>query len=113
MSIPNPDTASPVNAGGNPPRSKVLLAWMIISQILGLISILALGGFGIFGILLDGTPNFTWFLEFLAPLLMLIPLVASWFAYAKRNEKLAWILTSLPILYVCLDGMITFGWVFI
>ena len=107
------DSANSVNAAPKPPRSKALLAWMIISQILGIISIVALGGFGIFGVLLDGSFNFTWFLEFLAPLLMLIPLIASWFAYGKRNEKLAWILTSLPILYVCLDVVIVFGWMFI
>jgi hypothetical protein len=96
-----------------PPRSKALLAWMIVSQILGLLPMLALGGLGIFGILLDGTIDFRGFLQFLSPLIMLIPLIGSWVAYAKRNEKLAWILTSLPILYVCLDMVIVFGWIFI
>jgi hypothetical protein len=96
-----------------PPRNKALLTWMIVSQILGIIPMLALGGFGVFGILLDGTINFRGFLQFLSPLLMLIPLIGSWVAYGKRNEKLAWILTSMPILYVCLDVVIVFGWIFI
>jgi hypothetical protein len=109
----NTDSVNTASTTPKPPRSKALLAWMIISQILGIISILALGGLGIFGFLLDGTISFSWFLEFLSPLLMLIPLIGSWFAYGKRNEKLAWILTSLPILYVCLDMVIVFGWVFI
>ena len=100
------DSSDFVDATPKPPRSKVLLAWMIVSQILGIIPILALAGFGIFGILLDGKINFRGFVEFLSPLFMLIPLAGSWFAYSKRNEKLAWLLTSVPVLYVCLDIMI-------
>lgn len=107
------DSANSANTTPNPPRSKALLAWMIVSQILGILPILALGGLGVFGILLDGTINFRGFLQFLSPLFMLIPLIGSWVAYAKRNEKLAWILTSLPMLYVCLDIVIVFGWIFI
>ncbi len=107
------DSTDSVDTTPKPPRSKALLTWMIISQILGMISILALGGLGIFGILLDGTINFRGFIQFLSPLFMLIPLIGSWFAYAKRNERLAWILTSIPILYVCLDIVIVFGWMFI
>jgi len=100
------DSAS---AAPQPPRSKALLAWMIVSQILGVIPILVLAGLGVFGFLLDGSMNFSFFLQFLSPLFMLIPLVGSWVAYGKRNEKLAWILTSLPILYVCLDVMFVWG----
>jgi len=110
------NNSNPVNstdAAPQPPRSKTLLTWMIISQILGVVPILVLGGVGIFGILLDGTIDFRGFLQFLSPLLMLIPLIGSWVAYGKRNEKLAWILTSLPILYTCLDIVIVFGWIFI
>lgn len=107
------DSANSANTTPTRPRSKALLAWMIVSQILGILPILALGGLGVFGILLDGTINFRGFLQFLSPLFMLIPLIGSWVAYAKRNEKLAWILTSLPMLYVCLDIVIVFGWIFI
>ncbi len=106
MNISN--STDSTNAKPKPPVNKALLAWMIVSQILGIILILTLGGFGIFGILLDGTINLRGFVQFLSPLFMLIPLAASWFAYAKRNEKLAWILTSLPILYACLDIVIIF-----
>ena len=95
-----------------PPRSKALLTWMIVSQILGIIPILILAGLAVFGILLDGGINFQGFLQFLSPLFMLIPLVGSWVAYGRRNEKLAWILTSLPILYICLDIVIVFGSVY-
>jgi hypothetical protein len=87
------------------PRSKALLTWMIVSQILAIIPMLAFGGFGIFGYLLEYRVSAGLFFMYLAPLLMLIPLIGSWVAYARRNEKAAWILTSLPILYVCLDVM--------
>jgi hypothetical protein len=79
---------------------------MIISQILGIIPILIGAGFGIFGILLEGKINFLGFAVFLSPLFMLIPLVSAWVAFGKRNEKLAWILTSMPVAYVCLDATI-------
>jgi hypothetical protein len=107
------DSTISVDATPKPPRSKALLAWMIISQIIGIITILAVGGFGIFGYLLEGSVSFSWFMEFLSPLLMLIPLIGSWVAYGKRNERLAWILTSMPIIYVCLDLVIVLGWMFI
>ncbi len=102
-----------VDSGKTTPRNKALLAWMIISQILGSIPMILMAGLGIFGILLDGGISFQGFVQFLSPLLMLIPLVGSWVAYTRRNEKLAWILTSLPVLYVCLDIAIVFGWMFI
>jgi hypothetical protein len=97
------------------PRSKILLAWMIVSQILGLAAILVLLGLGVFGFLLDGHITFLWFAVFFSPVFMLIPLVASWFAYGRRKEKQAWIMTSMPALYVCLDltiyaSMIFLGW---
>ena len=105
--------ASPVpDASEKPPRSKLLLAWMIVSQILALLAILALGGLGIFGVLLQGSFDLVWFFGFLAPLLMLIPLIASWFAYGKRKENLAWILTSVPLVYVCLDVTIMYAGIF-
>ncbi len=105
------DSVDSVNTTPMPQRSKRLLAWMIISQILGIIPILALGGVGIFGFLLDGSINLRGFIQFLSPMIMLIPLIGSWVAYGKRNEKLAWILTSVPVLYVCLDVLIFFGWI--
>lgn len=95
-----------------PPRSKALLAWMIVSQILAVIPILLAAGFAIFGYLLDGSLTFSYFAYYLSPLLTLIPLAASWFAYAQRKERLAWILTSIPIVYVCLDTVILFGGIF-
>lgn len=109
----NSDSVDSVSTTPKSPRNKILLAWMIISQILGGIPILILAGLGVFGILLDGRINFQGFLQFLSPLFMFIPLASSWVAYRKRNEKLAWILTSLPMLYVCLDMVIVFGFMFV
>jgi hypothetical protein len=106
MNVSN--STEPAPAKPKSPRNKALLTWMIVSQILGIIPILVLGGLGTFSILLDGTINLRGFVQFLSPLFMLIPLIASWFAYAKRNERLAWILTSLPILYACLVIVIIF-----
>jgi hypothetical protein len=104
----NQESTESASLNSPKPRSKALLAWMIVSQILGTLTILAAAGLGVFGYLLDGTISFSFFAMFLSPLFMLIPLVASWFAYAKRKEKQAWILTSLPIVYVCLDvGIVT------
>ncbi|MFZ5856329.1 MAG: hypothetical protein ACOYZ6_05825 [Chloroflexota bacterium] len=99
----NQESTESASLNSPKPRSKALLAWMIVSQILGILTILAAAAIGVFGYLLDGKVSFGMFAIFLSPLLMLIPLAASWFAYAKRKEKQAWILTSLPIVYVCLD----------
>jgi len=105
----NLPSADSVNLAPQPPRSKALLTWMIISQLLVIFPILILGGLGVFGFLLDGTIDFYMFAYYLSPLITLIPLIASWVAYSRRNEKAAWILTSLPLLYVCGDMAVLFN----
>jgi len=97
------------------PRSKLLLAWMIVSQIVSVLPILALLGFFIFGYLLEayGAFKFNFVVPYLLPVLLLIPIIWSWVAYARRNEKLAWILTSIPPIYLCLELVIVFGWIFV
>jgi hypothetical protein len=97
------------------PRSKLLLAWMIVSQIGSVLAVLASVGFFVFGYLLDSTGafNFNFVVPYLLPILLLIPIIWSWVAYARRNEKLAWILTSFPVIYICLEFVIVFGWMFI
>jgi hypothetical protein len=94
------------------PRSKLLLAWMILSQIGSVLVILAMLGFFIFGYLLDGDGAFTFNLvvPYLLPVLLFIPIIGAWIAYARRNATLAWILTSFPVLYLCLEFVIVFGW---
>lgn len=87
-------------------RSKILLAWMIVSQIASVIPILALAGLLVFGILLGSSLQASYVALYLLPLLLLIPIVASWVAYKRRNEKLAWILTSIPVIYLCLELII-------
>ena len=106
-------TDSTFTTATQPPRSKLLLAWMIISQLLGLAVMLVLLGGGIFGFLLEGKITFLWFMVFFSPALMLIPLVSSWVAYGKRQQKLAGILTSLPIAYACLDLTIYASMIFL
>lgn len=94
------DTSAPA-----PQRSsRKLLAWMIISQIIsillisgvaflgGFLNILGGGGLGYINLMLFG------------PLLLFIPIVASWVTYKKNNTKGALILTSLPLLFLCLDA---------
>jgi hypothetical protein len=96
-------------------RSKALLAWMIVSQIVSVIPILALLGFFIFGYLLDSYRafKFNFVVPYLLPILLLIPIIWSWVAYARRNEKLAWILTSISPLYLCVELVIVFGWLLV
>ena len=94
-------------------RSKLLLTWMIVSQIIAIIPILLAAGFAVFGFLLEGNISLSMFGYYLSPVLTLIPLAASWVAYSRRNEKAAWILTSIPILYVCADMVILFGGIFL
>lgn len=110
MNISEP-TAAP-NTDLPKPRSKALLAWMIVSQIIAVIPILLGAGFAVLGFLMDGGISIATFGYYLSPTLTLIPLAASWVAYGRRNEKAAWILTSIPILYVCADTMILFGGIF-
>lgn len=93
------------------PRSKPLLAWMILSQIPSVLAIFAAAAFFAFGYLLDGDGafQFGFIAIYLLPLLLLIPIVGSWVAYTRRNEKLAWILTSLPVIYLCLELALILG----
>jgi hypothetical protein len=95
------------------PRSKALLAWMIVSQIVSIIPILLGAGFTVLGFLMDGKISIYTFAYYLSPALTLIPLVASWVAYSRRNEKAAWILTSIPPLYICGDMIFLFGGIFL
>jgi hypothetical protein len=97
------------------PRSKLLLAWMIVSQIGSVLPVLAAAAFFVFGYLLDssGAFEFNFVTIYLLPVLLLIPIIWSWVAYARRNEKLAWILTSFPVIYICLELVIVFGWIFV
>jgi hypothetical protein len=97
------------------PRSKGLLAWMIVSQIGSVLVILAAVGFFVFGYLLEayGAFKFNFVVPYLLPILLLIPIIWSWVAYTRRNEKLAWILTSFPVIYLCIEFVIVFGWIFV
>ena len=95
------------------PRSKLLLAWMIVSQIVSVLAILAAAAYSVLGILLDGSLQFSAIAIYVLPLLLLIPIIGSWVAYKRRNEKLAWILTSFPMLYLCVEFMIVFGRIFV
>lgn len=85
------------------PRNGLLLAWMIVSQIASVFAILAAAAFAVFGILLEGSLQFSFIMIYVLPLLLLIPIIGSWVAYKRRNEKLAWILTSIPVIYLCLE----------
>ena len=85
------------------PRSKLLLAWMIVSQLMSVAAILVAAALAVFGILLDGTLQFSYIVTYVLPLLLLIPIIGSWMAFKRRNEKLAWILTSFPVIYLCVE----------
>jgi hypothetical protein len=88
------------------PRSKLLLTWMIISQLVSVLPILAAAALFVFGVLLGSMSQFSYVAIYAFPLLLLIPIIGSWVAYKRRNEKLAWILTSFPVLYLCLELVI-------
>ncbi len=91
------------------PRSKLLLAWMIVSQIVSVIAIVVAAALAVFGFLLDGSLQFSYIAIYMLPLLLLIPIIGSWVAYKRRNEKLAWILTSIPVVYLCLELVLVIG----
>jgi hypothetical protein len=102
MAIPETtDTAAPT-----PQRpSKKLLAGMIISQILSILLIIGMAFLGFVLSALGGGGLGYMNLMFFGPLLLLIPIVASWVAYKKNNARGALILTSLPWLFFCLDAI--------
>jgi hypothetical protein len=95
------------------PRSKLLLAWMIVSQIVSVLVILAAAALFVFGVLLGTMSQFSYVAIYASPLLLLIPIIGSWVAFKRRNEKLAWILTSVPVIYLCLELAIVGVWTFI
>jgi cytochrome c oxidase subunit IV len=82
---------------------------MILSQLGSLLAILAAAAFAVLGFLLDGSLQWSYIAIYVLPLLLLIPIVGSWVAYRRRNEKLAWILTSIPPIYLCLELVIVLG----
>ena len=90
-------------------RSKLLLAWMIVSQIVSVLAIVAAAALAVFGILLDGSLQFSYIVIYVLPLLLLIPIIGSWVAFKRRNEKLAWILTSFPVVYLCVELALVVG----
>lgn len=91
------------------PRNKLLLAWMIVSQIVSALAILAAAALAVFGALLDGSLQFSYIVTYVLPLLLLIPIIGSWVAFKRRNEKLAWILTSFPVIYLCVEFALVIG----
>jgi MFS-type transporter involved in bile tolerance (Atg22 family) len=88
---------------------------MIVSQIVSVLPILAAAAFFVFGYLLGGSDafQFSYIAIYVLPLLLLIPIIGSWVAYKRRNEKLAWILTSIPVIYLCLELAIVGGGIFL
>lgn len=99
MTIPETTDAAPT-----PQRSsKILLAWMIVSQIISVLVIVIAIGFGIFANLLGGgvLTGGSWsLLEVVAffPPVFLIPIIASWVVYKKGKLTAAMVLTSLTFL---------------
>lgn len=98
------------NAAPTPQRrSRKVLAGMIISQIIFLLLIAAAASVGIFFILLGGW-SFNYInLIFLSPILLLIPMIASWVAYGKKNMKAAVSLTIIMAVFLCLDVLAVAG----
>jgi len=104
------DTSTPA-----PQRSsRKLLAWMIISQIISILLISGLAFLGGFFNLLGGGGLGYINLMLFGPLLLFIPIVASWVVHKKKNAKGALILTSLPLLFLCLDAIaIAIFWLYL
>lgn len=91
------------------PRSGKVLAAMIISQIILLLLTVAAAAFGIFFALLGGTFQSYISVIFLSPVLLLIPMIAAWVAYGKRNMKLAVTLTIGMVVFICIDLLAVAG----
>jgi hypothetical protein len=90
-------------------RSGKVLAWMIISQIIFILLIAAAAIIGIFFNLLGGWSLNYITVIFLAPVLLLIPMIASWVAYGKKNMKGAVTLTVIMAVFLCLDLLAVAG----
>ncbi len=100
LETPSTDALTP------PPRSKKLLAGMVISHIL---SILLIVGLAFLGVILSTLSAGTlgWMnVVFFSPILLFIPIIASWICYAKRNAKCASRLTYILWGFFLLDGIV-------
>ena len=85
--------------------SKKLLAGMIISQILAILLIVGLAFLGIILMMLGGGLGWMMNWLFFSPILLLIPIIASWVCYARRNTKCASRLTYILWGLFLLDGI--------
>ena len=90
-------------------RSGKVLAGMIISQIIFILLIAAAAIIGIFFNLLGGWSLNYITVIFLAPVLLIIPMIASWVAYGKKNMKGAVTLTVIMAVFLCLDVLAVAG----
>ena len=90
-------------------RSGKVLAGMIISQIIFILLIAAAASIGIFFNLLGGWSLNYITVIFLAPILLIIPMIAAWVAYGKKNMKGAVILTISMVVFLCLDLLAVAG----
>ena len=83
------------------PRSKSLLVWMIISQILSVLLILTTIASGFFLSLLSSGWIFL-IIALAIAILLIIPIVYSWKMYKKDKTKAAVALTTIPfVLLAC------------
>jgi len=99
LETPSTDALTPL------PRSKKLLTGMIISHILAILLIIGLAFLGAILMMLGGG-LYWWNWIFFSPILMLVPIIASWICYAMRNTKWASRLNYFIWGFFLLDGII-------
>jgi hypothetical protein len=105
MTIPEMTEAAPAPKV----RSGKVLAGMIISQIIFILLIAAAAIIGIFFNLLGGWDLNYITVIFLSPVLLIIPMIAAWVAYGKKNMKGAVTLTIIMTVFLCLDILAVAG----
>lgn len=104
MTVPETTDAAPT-----PKRSGKVLAGMIISQIIFILLIAAAAMIGIFFNLLGGWDLNYITVIFLSPVLLIVPMIAAWVAYGKKNMKAAVTLTIIMAVFLCLDLLAVAG----
>lgn len=90
-------------------RSGKVLAGMIVSQIIFILLIAAAAVIGIFFNLLGGWDINYITVIFLSPVLLIVPMIAAWVAYGKKNMKAAVTLTIIMAVFLCMDLLAVAG----
>ncbi len=114
MSIPETMNTVTPTPNSSPNTPGLLVVWMIFTQVVSILIIIGAVAAGLFMSLMGsgGLVGGSWsFLEvaLYLPLFMLIPIIASWVAFAKKKVRTTLVLTIMP--FVLLVFLEVLAWV--